>query len=282
MNPLEMIGKAGKGVGQFGSALLRGLEEYARMQALGPDYKERQQESGERSAYRRAQLELAMQRVRAMMVPKEKAARLIETSEGWRWIRPGEMPGPVVSPPMPEVERPGSFTFEDTAEGIRAGNRQTGELGDIIGKRPPKEPTTYKPTDYMGRATAASRRGLEEGTLTVPDVGEMARELEEFDQFGGPPQDVGEYLERPDRLNPQPRLSTGVREERGGGPSLSDIVAAAKGGTGTPTLGDPDATVTVRSKEEALALPEGQIFQIEGRPEFYIKGVGEQVEQITE
>jgi len=25
MNPLEMVGKAGKGVGQFGAALLRGL-----------------------------------------------------------------------------------------------------------------------------------------------------------------------------------------------------------------------------------------------------------------
>ena len=278
--PIEMLGK-------LAQAFMQGTTENMRMQALGPDYKERQRESGERSAHRRAQLELAKLRTEQASQPRQMGIKQIDTPEGTRFLDLDTMQfvGPTIPLP-PEAEPTGSFTFEDTAEGIRAGNRQTGELSDVIGQPPPptpRQPKEYKPPDYQGRATGILKSRLVDGDASMDDLGELARQLEETDRFGGPPQTVGEYLERPGELSPQPGLMEGVQADplaQGDGKSLAEMLAAAAGGGDTKPA-DPDAAaVTVRSKEEALALREGQVFQVEGKPGLYVRGAGNLVEKV--
>ncbi len=71
--PIEMLGK-------LAQAFMQGTTENMRMQALGPDYKERQRESGERSAHRRAQLELAKLRTEQASQPRQMGIKQIDTN----------------------------------------------------------------------------------------------------------------------------------------------------------------------------------------------------------
>ncbi len=200
-------------------AIGRSLAEKARMDALGPDYRERRRALDQRGAHQTAMEEMAGQRLGVARDRNAESARHHGVLEGLQQQRfdadqaQNAMPEP---PPGPEF-RDGSWWDMSGPTPLRTTE-----------PRPDKPDEPKAPKDYMAEAlrilTLEYRDG---GDQPSPDrVKALAQDLQNQAEFGG--DTVGAAMDRPAWMNTGPMLAPDP-------PAGSELSAPA----------DPDAESTI-------------------------------------